>query len=69
MIINALRLESPNEAVAISDPVCPTSLELCVTSTAGRRWKSFILLYAVDLYVRDPIGIIFWMEGTDGGTD
>ena len=40
-----------------------------VTSTAGRRWKSFILLYAVDLYVRDPIGIIFWMEGTDGGTD
>ena len=40
-----------------------------VTSIAGRRWESFILRYAVDLYVQDPIGIIFWMEGTDGGTD
>ena len=40
-----------------------------VTSTAGRRWKVFVLLYAVDPYVRDPIGITFWMEGTDGGTD
>ena len=33
-----------------------------VTSTAGRRWKVFVLLYTVDLYVRDPIGITFWME-------
>ena len=33
-----------------------------VTSTAGRRWKVFWLLYAVDPYVRDPIGITFWME-------
>ena len=33
-----------------------------VTSTARRRWKVFVLLYAVDLYVRDPIGITFWME-------
>ena len=40
-----------------------------VMSTAGRRWKVFVLLYAVDPYVRDPIGITFWMEGTDGGTD
>ena len=40
-----------------------------VTSIAGRRWKVLFLRYAVDLYVQDPIGIIFWMEGTDGGTD
>ena len=40
-----------------------------VTPTAGRRWNCFILLYAMDLYVPDPIGIIFWMESTDGGTD
>ena len=33
-----------------------------VMSTAGHRWKVFVLLYAVDLYVRDPIGITFWME-------
>ena len=31
--------------------------------------KFFVLLYVMDPYVRDPIGITFEWKGTDGGTD
>ena len=31
--------------------------------------KFFLITIRHGPYVRDPIGIIFWMEGTDGGTD
>ena len=31
--------------------------------------KFFVLLYVIDPYVRDPIGITFGWKGTDGGTD
>ena len=32
---------------------------ISVTSTAGCRQKVFGLLYTMDLYIRDPIGITF----------